>query len=257
MTPETSKGALKLSNFKGRAVAHILAIYHGIISIFLFIEYSVEMKKNYCCLEISKYNEIVYIGSGYLLLVVLFLISILLLCGIVANRGYLVMPFMALQIMDLILSSLVFCSVYSELPSTKQTIAEDNLAMSRLPTQSSAWGYFEMSLRVMTFCSCYVEVPNYLNLKSINYMNYFLVNKSSQKYVTRLIIITLLHTAVFLYKVLMIWCLWRVFKSLNASKGNKSKDAPPVQDFSKVALPSYEEAIKTESKDCPPPYSTV
>ncbi|XP_018419349.1 PREDICTED: lysosomal-associated transmembrane protein 5-like [Nanorana parkeri] len=112
-----------------------------------------------------------------------------------------------------------------------------------------------MGLRLMTFCSCFVEVPTYLDLKAISYMKYFSVNNMLyQKYTTRLIIFTLLHAAVILYKALMIWCVWKVFKSLNLLA--KKKETPQQQDFTKVALPSYEQAVKA-SKDSPPPYSIV
>ncbi|XP_068121556.1 lysosomal-associated transmembrane protein 5 [Hyperolius riggenbachi] len=238
-----------------RAVAHVLAIYHLVLSIILFIEYSVELaKRKNCCLEISNYIRLDIISS-YLLLLVLLLISISMLWGIVVNRGYLVIPFLALQMMDFILSLLMFCSVYSEKPFNQMTAIEDNLALTDPNTQGPAWKSFEMCLRLMTFCSCYVEVPTYLEIKSVSYMSYFTVNSLPyKKYSTRLIIFTLLHITVFLYKALMIWCIWKVFKSLNPS--TKKKDKPQLQDFSKVALPSYEEAVKV-SKESPPPYSTV
>ncbi|KAM5181334.1 lysosomal-associated transmembrane protein 5-like [Mantella aurantiaca] len=256
MAAKQAEASQKSNNFKIRAVAHVLATYHLVLSIILLIEYSVELaRRKKCCLEISNYIRLDIISS-YLLLAVLLLISIAFLYGVIVNRRNLVMPFLALQTMDLILSFVMFCSVYSDMPSSQTSITDDNMVILVPDTQDSVQKFCEMCIRLMTFCSCFVEVPTYLDLKTISYMNNFLVNDlPSQKYTTRLIIFTVLHAAVILNKVLMICCVWKVFKSLNPFE--KKNDIPQQQDFTKVALPSYEEAVKTKSKDSPPPYSTV
>ncbi|XP_018419339.1 PREDICTED: lysosomal-associated transmembrane protein 5-like [Nanorana parkeri] len=117
----------KSSSFKVRAVAHVLATYHLVLSIILFIEYSVELaRRKSCCLEISNYIRLDIISS-YLLLGVLLLISIAFLYGVMVSRRYLVMPFLALQAMDFILSFLMFCSIYGEMPSSHASITDDKM----------------------------------------------------------------------------------------------------------------------------------
>ncbi|XP_077337881.1 lysosomal-associated transmembrane protein 5 [Lithobates pipiens] len=256
MAAKQTEASNKSSSSKIRAVAHVLAIYHLVLSIILLIEYSVELtRRKSCCLEISNYIRLDIISS-YLLLMVLLLISSTFLYGVIVNHRSLVIPFLALQTMDLILSFVMFCSFYSDMPSSQTSITEDKMVILDPDTPVGVQKVCEMCLRLLTFCSCFVEVPTYIDLKAISYMNYILVNKvPSQKYTTRLIIFTLLHAAVILYKALMISCVWKVFKSLNPLA--KKKDVPQQQEFTKVALPSYEEAVKTTSKDLPPPYSTV
>ncbi|XP_069612899.1 lysosomal-associated transmembrane protein 5 isoform X2 [Ranitomeya imitator] len=223
MTPEQIKGLGKPRCSKVQHVAYVLAIYHLGVNVILFIEYSVQLdKRKNCCIELSNVNPIDTVSS-YLLLVALFLISLSLLTGAISNRGTLVMPFLALQSMDFLLSFLMFFTNYSDIPSSYETFMQNNMAISKLETESRHWSSFQMCLRFMITCSCYVEVPTFINLSPTN------------------------------YNALMIWCVWRVFKS---SSKNHSKDKHILKGVSKAALPSYKEAIM-ETKDLPPPYSTV
>lgn len=255
MTPEQIKGTDKSRGLKVQSVAYILAIYHLGISVILFIEYSVEMdnRKN-CCIEVNHFNHIAATVSGYLLLVVLLLISISMLTGVLMNRGSLVIPFLALQTMDFILSCLVFLTNYSEIPSRQETFIQSKMAIFKL--DSTEWRHFHMCLTLMVTCSCYTEVPTYLNLKPTNYITYFSVSMSSEKYIKKIIIFSVLHTAVILYKAFMICCVWRVFRSAILAK-TQSKEKNLLKEISKTALPSYNEAAKMESKDLPPPYSAA
>ncbi|XP_066447842.1 lysosomal-associated transmembrane protein 5 [Eleutherodactylus coqui] len=214
------------------------------------------VKRRNCCTDLSNFNHIAETVSIYLLLVVLFLISSSFLTGVIMNRGRLLMPFLALQIIDFFMSFLIFFTSYSEIHSRQETFIQSNIAVSKLNTQSTKWKYFQMCLRLMITCSCYVEVPTYLNLKPINYITYFSTSMSSEKYIKKIIIFSVFHSAVILYKALIMWYVWRAFKGSN-DEANESKDKLPLPEISKTALPSYEEATKREAKDLPPPYSTV
>ncbi|KAM4045402.1 lysosomal-associated transmembrane protein 5 [Anomaloglossus baeobatrachus] len=225
------------------------------VSVILFIEYSVQLDiRKICCIDLSNLNHIDTVSS-YLLLVVLFLISLSLLIGVITNRGTLVMPFLALQSMDFFLSFLMFFTNFSDIP-LHETFVKNNMATYKLDTPSMHWSFFQMCLRLMITCSSYVEVPTFINLNPSNYNTYSSASMSSEKYIKNMIIFSLLHTAVILYKALMIWCVWRVFKGSNDPAKNPSKDKDILKGVSKAALPSYKEAVM-ESKDLPPPYSTV
>ncbi|XP_075706667.1 lysosomal-associated transmembrane protein 5 [Rhinoderma darwinii] len=213
-------------------------------------------RKNCCCIEQSHFNYIADTVSSYFLLVVLFLISLSMLTGIIKNRGTLVLPFLALQTMDFILSFLMFFIPCSEIPSRQAVFIQDNITISKLDSQSSEWRFFQMCLRLMITCSCYVEFPTYLNRKPANYITYFSASMSSEKYIKKMIIFLVLHTAVILYKALMIWSVWKVFEGSNYSAKNEGKNKH-LKEISKTALPSYKEAAKMKFKDLPPPYSTV
>ncbi|XP_073419429.1 lysosomal-associated transmembrane protein 5 [Dendrobates tinctorius] len=256
MTPEQIKGIGKPGCSKVQHVAYILAIYHLGVNVMLFIEYSVQLdKRKNCSIELSNVNPIDTVSS-YLLLLALLLISLSLLTGVIINRGTLVMPFLALQSMDFLLSFLMFFTNYSNIPFSQETFIQNNMAISKLETESTHWSSFQMCLRLMITCSCYVEVPTFINLSRTNYNTYPSASMSSEKYIKKMIIFSLLHTAVILYKALMISCVWRVFKGSNDSTKNPSKDKHILKGVSKASLPSYKEAIM-EAKHLPPPYSTV
>ncbi|KAM4700108.1 lysosomal-associated transmembrane protein 5 [Discoglossus pictus] len=255
MAPKSTERSQASSCVRVRAVVHTLSIYHMIMAAILFIEHSAQViSRKSCCPEISKYYYVVDVASSYLLLFSLFVISILLLWGVLKKRGSLAMPFLALQIMDFILSCLMLLSTYVVLPSYLGASTQDTMLDAQQQAQN--WKALDICLSLLTLCSFYVEVPAYLNLKSMNLMNYFPHN-DSQKYVTELVAFNLLYVAVLFFKVFLIWCVYRVFKSFQLSKKPKSPKNPMTQDFSKVKLPSYEEAVKIATKDCPPPYSSV
>ncbi|MEE6524956.1 hypothetical protein FKM82_024713 [Ascaphus truei] len=69
--------------------------------------------------------------------------------------------------------------------------------------RSPAWGALDMCLSLLSLCSSYVEVPTYLNFRSMNHMNYFPRNDlvTSRKFVTELIFFNLLFIAVLFHKV--------------------------------------------------------
>ncbi|XP_063310517.1 lysosomal-associated transmembrane protein 5 [Pelobates fuscus] len=247
----------KSTCFRVRTLAKTLSIYHMILSIVIFTEYSLEVvKRKDCCPDVSKFYKIADAASSYLLLIVLFAISVLLFCGDLASRASLVIPFFALQFMDLILSALVLCSIYIELPTYIRTKAQGNVAALELTTASTT--AINMFLSLLTLCSSYAEVPAYLNLQSMNYMNYFMEdNLASQNFVVDLITFTLLHFSVLMFKVSMIYSVWKVFKILRTRKQFTSVETPQPKTTDKDALPSYEDALKMPVIDCPPPYSTI
>ncbi|XP_056413210.1 lysosomal-associated transmembrane protein 5 isoform X2 [Hyla sarda] len=215
-----------------------------------------DKKKNFS-VDLSNFNNIASTVSSYLLLVVLFLISLSLLIGVKMNRGSLVIPFLAVQTMDFLLSCMIFFTSYSEIPSRQEALIESNKAVSKLDTQSTGWRYFQLCLGLMITCSCYVEFPTYLNLKTSNYLPYFSVCMSSEKYIKKMIIFLVLHAAVILYKAFMICCIWRFFKGANAFVKNQTNDEHSLKQISKTTLPSYKEAVKIEFKDLPPPYAAA
>ncbi|XP_040277839.1 lysosomal-associated transmembrane protein 5 [Bufo bufo] len=256
MTPEQIKGTSKPMGLQVQLPAYMMAIYHLVVSVILFIEYSMEMDRRNN-IQLCNFHLIADQISSYLLLVVLFLTSVSLLTGVMTNQGRFVMPFLALQIMDFILSFLMFFTSYSEIPSMKETLKQNNMAVFKLDTQATEWRYLQLSLRLMITCSGYGEVPTYLNLKPADYIAYFSASMSSEKYIKKMIIFSVLYTAVILYKALMICCTWRFCKGSNELAKNQSKDMFMLKEISKAALPSYKEATKMELKDLPPPYSTV
>ncbi|XP_053563052.1 lysosomal-associated transmembrane protein 5 [Bombina bombina] len=251
MAPEISMGSNKCGGIKVQRVAHILSVYHMVMSLILLIEYTIEVIiRKYCCLDVSKYYHIAEIASSYLLLTALIAINILFIFGILKKRGSLVMPFLSMQIMDFILSCLMLCSTYVILPSYIAANTQDHKLVSQ------KWKPLNIFLSLLTLCSFYVEIPSYLNLKSMNLMNYF-PHHDSKGYVMTLVFFNLLYISVLFSKVYLIWCVSKCFKHFQQSNIPKfSKDSAP-RDLSKVVLPSYEEAIKMAAIDLPPPYSTV
>ncbi|XP_075459937.1 lysosomal-associated transmembrane protein 5 [Ascaphus truei] len=116
-----------------------------------------------------------------------------------------------------------------------------------------------MCLSLLSLCSSYVEVPTYLNFRSMNHMNYFPRNDlvTSRKFVTELIFFNLLFIAVLFHKAFLIRCVWRFFRSLENPKKPKVKEATEHHDTFHVVPPSYEEAVKMPANECPPPPYTA
>ncbi|KAF5910425.1 hypothetical protein HPG69_014657 [Diceros bicornis minor] len=89
------------------------------MSVLLFIEHSVEVArgKASCKLPQMGYLRIADLISSFLLITMLFVISLSLLIGVVKNREKYLLPFLSLQIMDFLLCLLTLLGSYIELPA--------------------------------------------------------------------------------------------------------------------------------------------
>ncbi|NP_001182638.1 lysosomal-associated transmembrane protein 5 [Xenopus tropicalis] len=232
------------SCFNSRTVAHTLSLYHLVMSIFLLVEKTLDVNK-----KSDRYNSTAEVLSSYILLAILFVISLLLSCGILMKRGPLVIPFLALQFLDLISSSLMFCSVYIEQPSFQASEGvKMKDKMSERLLQAPAQMAFDICLNLLIQCSSFSVFPSYLKLEYINPMNDFpKKNMSSKKYVLDLVLFNIMYISVLILKAIFISHIWRVFVSLHHKKSSKDEDAQKQQEISKGVLPSYEEAVRSQA----------
>ncbi|XP_018105008.1 lysosomal-associated transmembrane protein 5 isoform X2 [Xenopus laevis] len=222
------------------------------MNIFLLVEKTLDVKK-----KKDTYDPSAVVLSSYILLLNLFVISLLLSCGILMKRGHLVIPFLALQVLDLISSSLMLCSIYMEQTSNQvpQGVTIKDKLLDPL-LQTPAQIVFDMCLNLLIQCSSFSVFPSYLKLEYFSSMNYFpKKNGSSRNYVMDLVIFNIMYISVLILKAIFIYHIWKVFVSLHHANTSKDEDAKKQQEISKVVLPSYEEAVRSATK-CPFPYST-
>uniref|UniRef100_I3NGL5 Lysosomal protein transmembrane 5 n=1 Tax=Ictidomys tridecemlineatus TaxID=43179 RepID=I3NGL5_ICTTR len=205
--------------FNVRVVTTALAIYHVIMSVLLFVEHTVEVARGKASCRFSKtvYLRIADLVSSFLLIGLLFLISLSLLLGVV--KGPSKVPLMTLQLLD-------FC------------------------------------LSILTLCSSYMEVPTYLNFKSMNHMNYFPSQEglAHSQFIRTMVIFSVAFVTVLVLKVYMLKCVWRCYRLLKSA--NSAEERGASKTLPKVVLPTYEEALSLPSKSpegdpAPPPYSEV
>ncbi|XP_030075200.1 lysosomal-associated transmembrane protein 5 [Microcaecilia unicolor] len=260
MASPTSQELLKCCccfNIRTSMVA--LAFYHMAMSVLFLIEHALEVAngKGYCKITSNSYYKIADIASGFLLIILLFLISATLLYGVMKNRERHFIPFMALQTMDIFLSTLTLCSFYMHVPIFVKFTSSKPLTR-RLWSPFLALQVLDFCLILLTLCSSYMEIPPFLNFQSMNHMNYFPNEKMLASESTKILVfLTLLFLVVLAFKVHMLRCVWRCFKYIKVSKKAMVKVAPDICDPEKIVLPSYEEAMKLPSKEPPPPYVAV
>ncbi|XP_055467485.1 lysosomal-associated transmembrane protein 5 [Psammomys obesus] len=247
--------------FSIRVATIALAVYHVVMSVLLFIEHMVEVARGKASCRFSKmpYLRIADLLSSFLLIGVLFAISVSLLFGVVKNREKYLVPFLSLQIMDFLLCLLTLLGFYIELPAYLK-LAQPRPGRSKVPFMTLQ--LLDFCLSIMTLCSSYMEVPSYLNFKSMNHMNYLPSQESMphSQFVNMMIIFSVAFITVLILKVYMFKCVWtcyRFMKYMNSAVENSSSKV-----FLKVALPSYEEALSMPTKTpegdpAPPPYSEV
>ncbi|KAM4795783.1 lysosomal-associated transmembrane protein 5 [Rhinophrynus dorsalis] len=200
MALKYSNGLQKYSCFRLRAMAQVLSIYHMLLlgnRLNLIRRDATYLSR--CDGGLAMVNPIVFFVNTF---VKLNFGGHFLEKTPGWNRASLVIPFLALQLMDCILSTLMLCSAYIELPSNQAyqgVTKQDNKKATQY--QSPEVKAFEMFLSFLTLCSSYVEIPAYLNLKSINPMNYFPGNTlPSQKYIVEMILFNLIYIVVLFYK---------------------------------------------------------
>ncbi|XP_045715972.1 lysosomal-associated transmembrane protein 5 [Phyllostomus hastatus] len=248
--------------FNVRIATTALAIYHVIMSVLLFIEHSVEVAhgKASCRFSQAGYLRIADLVSSFLLIALLFVISVSLLMGVVKNREKYLLPFMSLQIMDYLLCLFTLLGSYVELPAYLKFASRSRAHPSKVPLMTLQ--LLDFCLSILTLCSSYMEVPTYLNFKSMNHMNYLPSQEGMpyNQFVKMMIIFSIAFITVLILKVYMFKCVWRCYRLIKHMNSAEEKSSSKILE--KVILPSYEEAVSLPPKTPeggsePPPYSEV
>ncbi|XP_025899306.1 lysosomal-associated transmembrane protein 5 [Nothoprocta perdicaria] len=191
--------------------------------------------------------------TSFLLIIMLFVISFNLLLGVVKRRERLLIPFLALQIMDFLLSLLTMFSSYIQVPAIISLSSLSHVqGHSKIPFL--ALQLLDFSLSILTLCSSYMEVPTYLSLKSSENAVFLptLQKLPKEEYAKIMVTFTIAFIAVLFLKAYMFKCVLGCFKYIKASKRGEVK--VDSQTIEKAVLPSYEEAVELPSKESPPPY---
>ncbi|NWV31888.1 LAPM5 protein, partial [Grantiella picta] len=136
-----------------------------VMSVLLMIEYSLEVSngKGFCKDLDKDYYRIADITTSFLLILMLFVISFHLLVGVLKKREKFLIPFLALQVIDFLLSLLTMFSSYIQVPAMISVSSLHHTGRSRMPLL--ALQLLDFCLSILTLCSSYMEVPSYLSLQ--------------------------------------------------------------------------------------------
>ncbi|XP_044769873.1 lysosomal-associated transmembrane protein 5 isoform X2 [Neomonachus schauinslandi] len=262
MAPHAPAARQTCCCFNVRIATTALAIYHVIMSVLLFIEHSVEVVhgKASCKVWQTGYLRLANLISSFLLITMLFVISLSLLIGVVKNREKYLLPFLSLQIMDFLLGLLTLLGSYIELPAYLKFASRSSRGPSKVPLMTLQ--LLDFCLSILTLCSSYMEVPTYLNFKAMNHMNYLPSREgvAHSQFIKMMIIFSIAFITVLILKVYMFKCVWRCYKFMKYM--NSAEERSCSKMLQKVVLPSYEEALSLPYKSpdggpAPPPYSEV
>ncbi|KFV42163.1 Lysosomal-associated transmembrane protein 5, partial [Tyto alba] len=219
-----------------------------VMSILLLIEYSLEVAggKGFCKDLDKDYYRIADVITSFLLIIMLFVISFNLLLGVVKKRERLLIPFLALQVIDFLLSLLTMFSSYIQVPEITSVSSLSHTGHSKIPFL--ALQLLDFCLSILTLCSSYMEVPTYLSLKSSDNGGFLptLEKLPTQEYAKVMVTFTIAFIAVLFLKAYMFKCVLGCFKYIRASKREEVKIDPQAAE--KAVLPSYEEALELPSK---------
>ncbi|NXH19021.1 LAPM5 protein, partial [Bucco capensis] len=219
-----------------------------VMSVLLLIEYSLEVAggKGFCKDLNKDYYRIADVISSFLLIIMLFAISFNLLLGVVKKRERLLIPFLALQIMDFLLSLLTMFSSYIQVPAIVSVSSLSHMGHSKIPFL--ALQLLDFCLSILTLCSSCVDVPTYLSLKSSDNGSFLptLEKLPTEEYAKVIVTFTIAFIAVLVLKAYMFKCVLSCFKYIKASKREEVKADP--QTVEKAVLPSYEEALELPCK---------
>ncbi|XP_062450128.1 lysosomal-associated transmembrane protein 5 isoform X1 [Rhea pennata] len=258
MTAQTTTEPPKCCCFNIKTVTVALGIFHMVMSVLLLIEYSLEVAsgKGYCKDLDKDYYRIADVITSFLLIIMLFAISFNLLLGVVKKRERLLIPFLALQVIDFLLSLLTMFSSYIQIPAII-SVSSLGHTQGHLKIPFLALQLLDFCLSILTLCSSYMEVPTYLSLKSSDNGGFLptLAKLPTEEYVRIMVTFTIAFIAVLFLKAYMFKCVLSCFKYIKASKRVEVKVNP--QRAEKAVLPSYEEAVELPSKESPPPYVEI
>ncbi|NXK99506.1 LAPM5 protein, partial [Mesembrinibis cayennensis] len=219
-----------------------------VMSVLLLIEYSLEVAsgKGFCKDLDKDYYKIADVITSFLLIIMLFVISFNLLLGVVKKRERLLIPFLALQVMDFLLSLLTMFSSYIQVPAIISVSSLSHTGHSKIPFL--ALQLLDFCLSILTLCSSYMEVPTYLSLKSSDNGGFLptMEKLPTEEYAKVMVTFTIAFIAVLFLKAYMFKCVLSCFKYIKASKRQEVK--VDQQAVEKAVLPSYEEALELPSK---------
>ncbi|NWS33160.1 LAPM5 protein, partial [Polioptila caerulea] len=219
-----------------------------VMSILLLIEYSLEVAngKGFCKDLDKDYYRIADVTTNFLLILVLFIISFHLLLGVLKKRERLLIPFLALQVMDFLFSLLTMFSSYIQVPVMVSVSSLGHTGHSRIPLL--ALQLLDFCLSILTLCSSYMEVPTYLSLRPVDSRGSLpaLEKLPAEEYAKVTITFTIAFVAVLILKAYMFKCVLSCFKYIRASSREEVKVEPHAVE--KAVLPSYEEALELPSK---------
>ncbi|XP_056365360.1 lysosomal-associated transmembrane protein 5 isoform X3 [Oenanthe melanoleuca] len=259
MTPQTPPEPPKCCCFSIKTATVALGIFHMVMSILLLIEYSLEVAngKGFCKDLDKDYYRIADITTSFLLILVLFIISFHLVFGVIKMRERFLIPFLALQVIDFLLSLLTMFSSYIQVPVIISVSSSLGHTQGHSRTPLLALQLLDFCLSILTLCSSYMEVPTYLSLKPLDSGGSLpaLQKLPAEEYTRVMITFTMAFVAVLFLKAYMFKCVLSCFKYIRASSRQDVKVEP--QAVEKAVLPSYEEALELPSKDSPPPYLKV
>lgn len=257
MAPQTPPEPPKCCCFNIKTATVALGIFHMVMSVLLLIEYSLEVAngKGFCKDQDKDYYRIADITTSFLLILMLFVISFHLLLGVLKKRERLLIPFLALQAIDFLLSLLTMFSSYVQVPAIISVSSLGHTGHSRTPLL--ALQLLDFCLSILTLCSSYMEVPTYLSLKPVDSGGSVpaLEKLPAEEYAKVMITFTIAFVAVLILKAYMFRCVLSCFKFIRASRREEVKVEPHAVE--KAVLPSYEEALELPSKDGPPPYEAI
>ncbi|NXY52485.1 LAPM5 protein, partial [Callaeas wilsoni] len=228
--------------FGPRALNCVFFFVLQVMSILLLIEYSLEVAngKGFCKDLGKDYYRIADVTTSFLLILVLFVISFHLLLGVLKKRERLLIPFLALQVIDFLLSLLTMFSSYIQVPVVISVSSLGHTGRSRIPLL--ALQLLDFCLSILTLGSSYMEVPTYLSLKPADTRG----SLPAEDYAKVTITFTIAFMAVLFLKAYMFKCVLSCFKYIKASRREEVKVEP--QAVEKAVLPSYEEALELPSK---------
>ncbi|NWT05442.1 LAPM5 protein, partial [Mionectes macconnelli] len=223
-------------------------LFLQVMSVLLLIEYSLEVSngKGFCKDVAKDYYRIADVVTSFLLIIMLFVISFNLLLGVLKKRERLLIPFLALQVTDFLLSLLTMFSSYMQLPVIRSMSSLSHMGHSKIPLL--ALQLLDFCLSILTLCSSYMEVPTYLSLKPSDSRGFLptLEKLPTEEYAKVMITFTIAFIAVLFLKAYMFKCVLSCFNYIKASKREEVKVDP--QAVEKAVLPSYEEALEAPSK---------
>ncbi|KAB1269329.1 Lysosomal-associated transmembrane protein 5 [Camelus dromedarius] len=223
MAPRTAAVRQTCCCFNVRIATTALAIYHVIMSILLFIEHSVEVAHGKASCKFSKtvYLRIAELISSFLLIVMLFFISLSLLMGVVKNREKYLLPFLSLQIMDFLLCLLTLLGSYIELPAYLKFASRSTRRANYLPSQEGM---------------------------------------AHNQFIKMMIIFSVAFITVLVLKVYMFKCVWKCYRfirymnSAEGRSGSKMLSKVVLPSYEEAVSLPYK---IPEGGLAPPPYSEV